>query len=55
MKNYIYLMLCILPLLSSCKGEKQEMPGEKYRIFTVSKPIRHCCLNILQRYAGASL
>lgn len=37
MKNYIYLMLCILPLLSSCKGEKQEMPGEKYRIFTVSK------------------
>lgn len=37
MKNYIYLMLCVLPLLSSCKGEKQEMPGEKYRIFTVSK------------------
>lgn len=29
-------MLCFLPLISSCGEEKKEMPGEKYRILTVT-------------------
>lgn len=36
MKKCIYLMLCFLPLISSCGEEKKEMPGEKYRILTVT-------------------
>lgn len=36
MKNSIYLMLCLLPLLSSCREGRREMPGEKYNTLTVS-------------------
>lgn len=36
-KTNIYLMtLCCLPLLAGCGEKKQDMPGEKYKILTVT-------------------
>lgn len=35
MKRSIYLIMCFLPFICSCKGNKQEMPGEKYKTLTV--------------------
>lgn len=31
-----FIMLCCLPLLAACGGQKQEMPGEKYKTLTVT-------------------
>ena len=31
-----FIMLCSLPLLAACGGQKQEMPGEKYKTLTVT-------------------
>ena len=36
MKTSFFLMLCCFPLLTACNGQKQEMPGEKYKTLTVS-------------------
>lgn len=30
------IMLCFLPLLTACNGQKQETPGEKYKTLTVT-------------------
>lgn len=35
-KTNIYLMLCCLFLVISCDNQKEEMPGEKYKILTVT-------------------
>lgn len=35
-KTNFYLMLCFLPLLTACGGQKQETPGEKYKTVTVT-------------------
>lgn len=35
-KTSIYFMLCCLPLLVACGGNKQDMPGEKYKTLTVA-------------------
>ena len=35
-KNF-YLLLFCLPLLASCNGKKEDMPGEKYKTLSVTK------------------